>query len=398
MRSPLAPLLALIALGLLVYAAATGYPPSIEADIEARAAAALAEAGLDGVAVSADGRDVRLTGRLPSELDRARATRTAGNTAGVRRIYNDIVVGSSGTGTAAAAPAAESAPAEGGTAPGAQRPWQTRFRATPREVVLEGDVPDAAFRQRMAGIVTSRYEGRAILDSLAVRAHPAGQSAGAVLETALAALAEFVEGEAVLTDTGLQLTGTLRPGVDAGTVEAALRDGMPEGYRLDFQAVQALDEPPATADPESAPVDEAAQPAREAGESACQRELDELLADGGIVFASGSTEVDARARGLLDRLAGVLSDCPGRNLEVAAHTDSTGSAEVNQRVSEARALAVTRHLEGAGVPADRLTAVGYGESRPVADNSTPEGRRQNRRIEFRLTGQTGDDTDDLPAD
>ncbi len=68
--------------------------------------------------------------------------------------------------------------------------------------------------------------------------------------------------------------------------------------------------------------------------------------------------------------------------EVAGHTDSNGSEQTNQGLSEARARAAMRYLTSKGVPAGSLTAAGYGESQPVADNGTPEGRAQNRRITF----------------
>jgi len=71
-------------------------------------------------------------------------------------------------------------------------------------------------------------------------------------------------------------------------------------------------------------------------------------------------------------------------IEVAGHTDSTGTDEYNQRLSERRAASVARFLESQGVMNQRIITVGMGESRPVADNSTPEGRQANRRVELTL--------------
>jgi outer membrane protein OmpA-like peptidoglycan-associated protein len=72
------------------------------------------------------------------------------------------------------------------------------------------------------------------------------------------------------------------------------------------------------------------------------------------------------------------------NVEIAGHTDDVGSEEDNQQLSERRALSVKTYLESQGVSAERISAVGYGESHPVADNDTEEGRARNRRTTFRL--------------
>jgi outer membrane protein OmpA-like peptidoglycan-associated protein len=71
---------------------------------------------------------------------------------------------------------------------------------------------------------------------------------------------------------------------------------------------------------------------------------------------------------------------------VAGHTDDRADAGFNQRLSEARAAAVVKYLSGKGVPAGKLTPVGFGETRPVASNATAEGQRTNRRIEFKVGG------------
>ena len=396
MRSPFAPLVALLALGLLIFVAARFYPASIEADIAARANAALADAGLDGVTVSADGRDVRLTGEVENELARAKATRITGAVAGVRRIDNALAVQGFGTASTAASPAGavDGTPSAAGrandAAPEDRRPWQTRISVSERELVLEGDAPNPAFRERLAETVPDRFPGLAVADSLVVRTDEAGDAAGAALEAALAELPEFVEGDARLTAARLAVSGRLRPGVDPLPMEQRLRRALPEGYRLDFDVI-AGEAPEDDQESTRAPEEPAAAAAGSDGvQPSCQREVDKALADGGVVFAFGSVEVDPAARAVLDRVAEALLACPGQRVEVGGHTDSAGDAEVNRRISEARAVAVTRYLTRAGVPEERLTAVGYGETRPVADNSTPEGRRQNRRIEFQIAEPFGE--------
>ena len=72
---------------------------------------------------------------------------------------------------------------------------------------------------------------------------------------------------------------------------------------------------------------------------------------------------------------------------MAAHTDSAGGTRKNQAISEERAQAVVDRLVDDGVRRERLSAIGYGQSRPIASNSTPEGRAQNRRVELTVVGQ-----------
>ena len=79
----------------------------------------------------------------------------------------------------------------------------------------------------------------------------------------------------------------------------------------------------------------------------------------------------------------MLND-PGLNVEVRAHTDSQGAEDFNLELSKKRALSTVRYLMLRGVPAEQLTARAFGEAKPVADNSTPEGRKANRRVEFHV--------------
>jgi len=112
--------------------------------------------------------------------------------------------------------------------------------------------------------------------------------------------------------------------------------------------------------------------------------LTELLA-GGANFETGSAILSANAKIKLDKVAGIMMENPSTVLTVEGHTDNQGDPASNQVLSEARAQAVVVYLVAGGISADRLTAVGYGEDRPIASNDTPQGRAENRRIEFVVT-------------
>jgi outer membrane protein OmpA-like peptidoglycan-associated protein len=113
---------------------------------------------------------------------------------------------------------------------------------------------------------------------------------------------------------------------------------------------------------------------------------DKLLVnfDADILFAVDSAKLDDAAYRKLDELAGVLADFPKTAVVVQGHTDSTGREEYNQRLSERRAKAVMNELIGQGVDSGRITAIGYGETHPVASNQTERGRAQNRRVNLLL--------------
>jgi OmpA-OmpF porin, OOP family len=115
---------------------------------------------------------------------------------------------------------------------------------------------------------------------------------------------------------------------------------------------------------------------------ACGNELQKVAKDGVILFAWASDDLDRRSHSTLDKLADAARTCPDGIIEIEGHTDAEGIDERNQPLSERRAQAVVDYLIKAGVPAERMKAVGYGSSRPVAPNDTAANRARNRRIEF----------------
>jgi OOP family OmpA-OmpF porin len=116
--------------------------------------------------------------------------------------------------------------------------------------------------------------------------------------------------------------------------------------------------------------------------SGCPVAAEVVLTIDRLNFAFDSAELTPRARAALDAAVAVIRDNSGVELDLVGHTDSTGSAAYNQRLSERRAQAAVDYLVSKGVPAGQLRAVGRGESAPVASNDTNDGRAQNRRVEL----------------
>jgi OOP family OmpA-OmpF porin len=102
----------------------------------------------------------------------------------------------------------------------------------------------------------------------------------------------------------------------------------------------------------------------------------------GVNFDNDKATLRPEAYGILDKAAATLKEWGDAKVEVAGHTDSRSDDDYNQKLSQRRAEAVRSYLIGKGVAADRLTAKGYGEANPVADNESEEGRFKNRRVEL----------------
>lgn len=110
----------------------------------------------------------------------------------------------------------------------------------------------------------------------------------------------------------------------------------------------------------------------------------QILTVQNVNFTSGSANLLPSSEAALNNAALALQSQPDLRLTVAGHTDSRGDDAYNRDLSQRRAAAVKRFLVDAGVDGERIDAVGFGESEPVADNTTTEGRAMNRRVEFRL--------------
>lgn len=123
--------------------------------------------------------------------------------------------------------------------------------------------------------------------------------------------------------------------------------------------------------PDTAPID-------------CQSEFNTLLTVEGIRFESDAARLHEASLSTVAKLAAIAASCPDKQIEIGGHTDSTGSAEYNLALSEHRAVAVRDAMIAAGVDGQRLVSKGYGESNPLANNGTEQGRMVNRRIEFRI--------------
>jgi len=185
---------------------------------------------------------------------------------------------------------------------------------------------------------------------------------GATYGAAGGAVAGAVLGQAIGRDTESTLIGAAA----GAAVGAAAGAGV--GHMMDKQEAEMRD---ALAESEAAAV-------RREGD------LLAIVFKGDVTFDLGSYDVRPGLYNELDRIAQIMIKYPQTSIIVEGHTDSTGSESYNQKLSERRATSVESLLVQREVQEYRVNTVGYGESRPLATNSTPEGRQMNRRVEIRI--------------
>ena len=114
---------------------------------------------------------------------------------------------------------------------------------------------------------------------------------------------------------------------------------------------------------------------------------------GGVTFAFNSAELNSQFYPVLDKVSATLAEYNKTIIEVAGHTDSVGSDQYNQQLSERRANSVAAYLSSHGVDRSRMVTIGAGEAHPVATNDTDAGRAQNRRVEITIVPVTQENVD-----
>lgn len=225
-------------------------------------------------------------------------------------------------------------------------------------VVVSGTVPDVASKAAILGKLGEIYGADRVVDRLKVSSvsAPAGW-ADQVQRVINSGLKVVHSGELSVSGS----TVTLKGFVDSDTVKRKL---VSDNTTL-LQAPYTLND----------------QLQVQASE---QHELDATLANRIVEFQSGSALLTDTGKGILDQMAQAIAKLNPKRVEIIGHTDSDGSRASNIVLSEKRAEAVRDYLIGKGVPAATLATKGVGPDQPVASNDTPEGKRQNRRIEFRI--------------
>ncbi len=231
------------------------------------------------------------------------------------------------------------------------------FSKTGGQVTLKGEVPDDARRQGIVQLANARFAK--VVDELSVSNQSATEQYPLAADRALAVLGRLKSGQATWTNSVFEASGVANA-KDAEAARSLFYEASrkPNTGQIEIQIADEMDR--------------------------CNKEFRQVLSETTIHFRTASAEIDDGNEALLQRLANLASECPGR-LSIEGHTDDRGNADLNQKLSLARAQAVRDALVALGVDAERLTAHGYGESQPLFDNNTVEGRARNRRIVLSIT-------------
>ncbi len=246
---------------------------------------------------------------------------------------------------------------------------------------LRGRITDERLRSAVEGFARARFGGSELTPAMRLDEGLPDGWAGRVF-AGLEALSFLSNGSLVVQPDFLQIRGkTGNPGASA-EISRILSDqlGRAADYAIAVEYVEALDPVAALPTPEE-----------------CFGSITTILAARKISFAPGSADIAAGALATIDQIAEVMGDCSGVPMEIAGHTDSQGRETMNQQLSQRRAEAVLIALQARRVLTGNLAPKGYGETSPIADNGTEEGREANRRIEFTLiTEQEAAETEANP--
>lgn len=292
--------------------------------------------------------------------------------------------------------------------------YQLEAEVDGRQWTLAGSVPDEALRDRLKAAAQRARPGVQIVDSLTVR-EGAPNGFGVAAERAIAQLGRLDQGSLAMAGQTVRMAGQTRDRLVFQSARETIAVGLPAGFtgtpdiRLIETAAPAVNVEELAAAVAAKAAKEAADreaarkaaleaekaeaakkaaslPGQDSAEKVavdeCQTLLNSILVSGTIEFAVDSAELRPESFATLLGLAHVANRCPDTRIEIGGHTDSDGSPTYNRALSQRRAETVVAFLGGEGVDARRLTAVGYGEDKPVADNASDEGKARNRRIEF----------------
>ena len=256
---------------------------------------------------------------------------------------------------------------DGNNAP-SESPEFTATRSPEGLVQLRGRVQNSRSKNSITAFASALFGRKAVENQTRIdRNLPDGWPKRVL--AGLEGLAQLHHGSVIVQPDRVEISGTgASPDVEAEISRLfSVRIGGKESYKIDVKFDEKL-----------VPVE------RELSGAECSRQINAVLTEHQIVFAPSSTTIEAGSQGVIDAIAEIIRDCPDAKFEVEGHTDSQGSEGTNKRLSQIRAEAVVDALLKRRVSVSGLTAKGYGEEKPIADNKTEEGRAKNRRIAFKL--------------
>jgi len=231
-----------------------------------------------------------------------------------------------------------------------------------KTLTLSGSYQNDQQHQEILATAKRNFAASKIIDNMR-KAESASAGTLAAATLALPQLSRLSDGALQINDKTVSLSGSVLHQNAAEAIKNAITGTLPDGYtgQADIAVAKA-----------GTPVDNAG----------CQSLFSEITRNDTIYFETGSARIDKDSARILDSVVATAQRCPTGHIEIQGYTDSEGSSKTNLALSQHRSDAVKQYMVDAGVDGSRLTAVGYGQARPVAPNDTRSGRAKNRRIEF----------------
>jgi OOP family OmpA-OmpF porin len=312
----------------------------IEADLQQRSSEALIEANISNIMVIIDGRDAILSGMVSSLDIKGKTEKLVSKVYGIRTVKNRIVL--------------EKGDSENSTF------FNLKFH--PAFIDMVGLLPDSVSRIKLIKQVKHAFSDRNLKVNIAVDAG-IGKSGtlGAVMAGLNSVLGQITVDEILYRQDTLLFSGSLQ------------NNSLKKEYDEKIKAFNI----PGVVTRSQFHISGMTPQAEN-----LQYSMAALLIRHRIEFASNSAQIRSESETILDEISEMLLQYPSHRIKIAGHTDASGNPQSNLSLSLKRAEIVRSYLIARGVKSELLSAQGYGAKKPVADNATIEGRRQNRRVEF----------------
>jgi len=367
-------LLGLLALALLIFLCIRKHTPFIQEDILTRTSSVLAPVPTDWAKVAVDGRNVILTGVAPTQALKDKAGEMAKAVPGVVSVDNQISLANEISELNTDEPEPMPTPV-----PEVASPFKSLFAKTGQGIVLSGNVPDEEQRNTLVRLAKQKFGDANVTDNLTIASGaPVGWLDAA--KVAVNNLAYFHDGTANLTDTQIDMTGHVLDAAAKTTIEGNLQKNLPGNFKSEFDLTV----------PKLAVEQIHPEPRMEKVSVNCADLFKKKLASLSIHFSTDSDDVMGTSRTVLNKVMEFTNQCPDTLIQVAGYTDSRGSSAYNMNLSKQRAQEVVNKLINKGLSASRLQAIGFGETRPLSENTTSSGQAKNRRVEFKYLQEKGE--------
>jgi len=326
---------------------------AVEGDLENRATALLQANAILDVEVDASGQDLQLVGSVAKEEDLVAAPQLVASLEGVRSVQSEIRL---------------VLPLETGDSVVETDPLVMQWSGG--AVTITGDVSDEPTRE---AIVAALDEAFGSVDAT-----------GLTVEEGIPSERDWLSRVLRIIELGGSMVpeGELFVGPEQRVISmTAVFDTRQEQHDVREAVEEIVNETAFVFDSRLTVADTPVVPPEQVVE--LQENIDDLIAGKVVEFELNSDVLTSKGIALLNEILVALEKYPNVPIEISGHADSQGDDATNLELSERRAEAVLAYLVGHGQDTNRFAVVGYGETRPIADNSTAEGRARNRRIEFR---------------